>query len=237
MHARPLVGSAGALLALSVAVTGCSSGADSRKNDAAQDESPSQALTATKKKVDAAKSVHMTLTASALPKGVQGVISGEGSGTHKPDFKGTFKLQVAGVKADVPVVAIGDKMWAKPPIWKEMRRLDPKKFGVPNPASYFSRDTGLTTLLPKTQGAKFGKEQRDGADVVRPISGTLPGKQVVNSLGVGDPNGQFKVTYQVTEEHELRTVKITGHFYDDHTTTYTVRLDRYGADVSIAPPA
>lgn len=244
MTARPTRRAvSGAVAALSLlALAGCSSGADSRKADSSTSGSTSQAtpvqvLAQSKGVMDKAASMHLVLTSKDVPQKVNGVLKGEGVGTHAPAFKGTLTASLAGLQADVPVTAVDHKVWAKLPIWPNMRIINPKDYGAPDPAKLFSTSEGISSLLPRTQGAAFGGKQRDGQDVVQTINGTLPGTAVTGALAIGDPTGQYKVIYAITDKGELRTATLTGHFFNDATSSYTIRLDQYGKTVDITPPA
>lgn len=230
-------------LALS-STAACSSGADSRESKGEKDKptgkKPATAmdrLRATKKVMDSSSGMHLVLTSKGVPESASGVTKGEGDGGPKPAFKGELTARVSGIQAKVPIVAIGDKVWAKLPIWPSMRRMDPKEYGAPNPATLFSTKHGMSSLLPKTKKAKFGAERRDGRDVVRVITGELAGKDVVGVLALGNPSLTYKATYLITSKNELRSAAITGVFFNDATTTYTLRLDDYGKKIDVEPPA
>ncbi|WP_018157953.1 LppX_LprAFG lipoprotein [Demetria terragena] len=224
-----------------VSLGACSSGADSRKDEAKPSGSkaptPKQRLQATKKVMDASSGMHLTLTSKGVPDSATGVIKGEGDGGPAPAFKGTLTAAIAGTQADVPVVAVDGKVWAKLPIWPDMRTVQPKDYGAPDPALLFSREKGISSLLPKTKNPKFGAERRDGNDVVRVITGELIGTDVVATFSLGNPGLKYDVTYLVTSKNELRSAALRGVFFNDATTTYTLRLDEYGKKIDVQPPA
>lgn len=237
---RHAVATAAVLVATSLGA--CSSGADSRtksgeKSGSGKTETPMDRLKATKKVMDSAKGMHLVLSSEGVPESASGVTKGEGDGGPAPAFKGTLTARISGVQADVPIVAVDDKVWAKLPIWPSMRRMDPGDYGAPNPATLFSTDRGMSSLLPKTKKATFGKERRDKNDVVRVITGELAGKDVVAVLALGNPDLTYKVTYLITSDNELRSAAVRGVFFNDATTTYTLRLDEYGKKVDVQPPA
>jgi lipoprotein LprG len=173
-----------------------------------------------------------------VPKGATGVVSGEGVGTHPPAFKGTFKITVAGVPADAEITSVGGEVWAKLPLVPGTNKIDPAQFGLPDPASFLSPETGITSLLPATKDPVKGDPVRLGSEVLTRISGSLPGSAVVDLLRIGDRNGTFAVTYALTDANQVRQVTITGPFFGAGTTsTYTLVLDRYGEPVTISKPA
>ena len=199
--------------------------------------SPAQRLAAAKAKVDEAPSVHLKLESSGVPKDASGVTSGDGWGAHPPAFKGTLKGVFSGIPADVEIVSTGGEVSAKLPLFPGMNKIDPKAFGVPDPATLFSTDHGLSSLLTATQSPVEGEKIRNGAEVLTTIKGTLPGDKVVDLFLVGDRNGTFQATYGLTDEDELRRVALTGPFFGSGTSsTYTLTLDQYGAPVTIEKP-
>lgn len=246
MSARPMNGAlrgAAAVIAV-VALASCSSGADSKDKDAKSNGSASatavtaaQRLTQTKAVMDKAASMHLVLSSDNVPDKANGVVKGEGVGTHAPAFKGDLTVKVAGIDAGVPVVATGGKVWAKLPFSTGMKTINPKNYGAPDPAVLFSTDKGLSSMLPKTIEPTFGAEKRDGSDVVKTVTGKLSGKDVTDTLTLGDPSRQYDVSYGITSKNELRTVTLTGRFFNVGTSSYTLRLDKYGDTVDIKAPA
>ncbi|AKU18673.1 hypothetical protein VV02_05900 [Luteipulveratus mongoliensis] len=223
-----------------LALAACSSGSDDKGKDTgspAAKVTPAQRLAQSKQVMDKAASMHLTLSSQGVPSKANGVLGGEGVGTHAPAFKGNLKAQLAGIQADVPVVAANNKVWAKLPIWPNMRIIQPKDYGAPDPAILFSTDRGLSSLMVKTTNPAFGEEKRDGSDVVRLIKGKVAGQDVTAVLAIGDAAVQYDATYAVTAKNEMRTMTLTGKFYNDATSTYTLRLDKYGETVDIKPPA
>ncbi|MER7072138.1 LppX_LprAFG lipoprotein [Terrabacter sp. NPDC000476] len=226
-----------ALAALGVvAVSSCSSepeGASAGQTQA----SPAQLLAAAKAKVDAAPSVHLALASSNVPDGASGVVSADGWGQHPPAFKGTFKVSLKGVQADAEITSVGGEVYAKLPLVPGTNRIDPKTFGLPDPAVLFSTDKGLTTLLTSTTSPALGAKKRQGSEVLSTVTGSLPGKAVTDLFLIGDSSGTFSATYGLTDSSELRQAVLTGPFFGAGTSsTYTLTLDQYGAPLTITKP-
>jgi lipoprotein LprG len=223
-----------ALCALSLA--SCSG--DQQGSSSAQTQlSPAQRLAAAKAKVDAASSVHLKLDSSNVPTGASGVVSADGWGKHPPAFKGTFKLVLNGIQADAELTSVDGEVYAKLPLIPGTHKIDPKTFGLPDPAVLFAPDKGLSTLLTATTSPVAGKQVRTGSEVLTTINGTLPGSAVADLFLIGDRNGTFDVTYGLTDAQELRQVTLTGPFFGPGTSsTYTLTLDQYGQPVTITKP-
>lgn len=199
--------------------------------------SPAQRLAAAKAKVDAATSVHLGLSSAGLPQGASGIVSADGWGKHPPAFKGTFKVTLKGVQADAEITSVDGRVYAKLPLIPGTNEIDPKQFNLPDPATLFSTDKGLTTLLTATTSPTAGEQVRRGSEVLTTIKGTVPGKAVTDLFMIGDSNGSFTATYGLTDSQELRQVAIAGPFYGaGSSSTYTLTLDQYGRPVTITKP-
>jgi lipoprotein LprG len=228
---------AAAVLSALCAVTAASCSSGDAPGPAETSLSPAQRLAAAKTKVDAATSVHLVLTGSGLPEGASGIVSADGVGTHPPAFKGTFTVTLKGIQADAEITSVGGEVYAKLPLIPGTNKIDPKTFGLPDPATLFSPDHGLTTLLTTTQNPTAGKQVRQGADVLTTVTGTLPGAAVVDLFLIGDRTGTYQVSYGLTDAQELRTVTLTGPFFGaGSSSTYTLALDKYGQPVTITKP-
>jgi lipoprotein LprG len=201
------------------------------------EQSPAQRLAAAKAKVDASPTVHLKLDSANVPDGSSGVVSADGWGKHPPAFKGTFKVILKGIQADAEITSLDGEVYAKLPLIPGTNKIDPKTFGLPDPAVLFSTDKGLTTLLTATQSPVAGDQVRVGSEVLSTIKGKLPGSAVADLFLIGDRNGTFDVTYGLTDDQELRQVTLTGPFFGPGTTsTYTLTLDQYGQPVTITKP-
>lgn len=199
--------------------------------------SAAQRLATAKTKVDEAPSVHLKLDSSGVPDDASGVTAGDGWGAHPPAFKGTLKGVFSGIPADVEIISVDGEVYAKLPLFPGMNKIDPKAFGVPDPATLFSTDRGLSSLLTATQSPTEGEKTRSGSEVLTTIKGTIPGSNVVDLFLIGDRNGTFQATYGLTDADELRQVAVTGPFFGSGTSsTYTMTLDQYGTPVTIEKP-
>ncbi len=220
-------------LLMASALTACSSG----KPAVAKKPTAVEQLAAAKAKADAATSLHLTLRSSGIPESANGVLAADGSGTHAPAFKGTLDARIAGFAAKVEVVAIDKLLYLKLPFTTEFAETDPKQYNAPNPALLFATEGGITSLITATTNPVEGKQTRAGADVLKTISGKLPGSAVEKLLNFGDSTKTYDVTYGITDPGgELRTVTLVGPFFKGATSTYVLTLDKYGAPVEITKP-
>jgi lipoprotein LprG len=231
---------AAALAALCLMTTAaCSGSGDTPSPTASTESTPSAAerLATSKAKVDAAPSVHLTLASKDVPEGTNGIISADGWGAHPPAFKGTFKVRFGGIEGDAEITSVDGAVYAKLPFLPGTRKVDPSTLGLPDPATLFSPDAGLTSLMTKTASPTVSGQVRAGSEVLTTITGTIPGAAVVDLFKIGDRNGTFDVTYGLAEGDELRQVTLTGPFFGAGTSsTYVLTLDQYGEPVTITAP-
>ena len=229
---RPAVAAVAAVLSL-LAVAGCSSGGDG----GAAEQSPAQQLAAARAKLEKSPAVDFTLESTGLPGKAVGVSAAKGTGVFTPpSFQGTLNASIRGITGTVQVVAVEQDVYMKF-FTPSFVKIDPAKYGAPNPAQLFNTSTGVTSLITRTQDLKKASTVRDGADVLNTFTGKLPGGAVADLLVTGDRNGTFDVTYGVTRsDKELRTVVIKGPFYAGATSTYTLRLTSLAKAVAITRP-
>ena len=224
-----------ALALLMTAALAACSGAD--KAPQVRKPTAAEQLAAAKAKADAATSLHLTLRSSGIPESANGVLGADGTGTHAPAFKGTLDARIGGFQVKVEVVSLDKVLYLKLPFTTEFVQADPKTYNAPDPAQLFASDGGVTSLMTATTNPVEGKTTREGADVLKTITGKLPGESVVKLLNVGDATKTFDVTYGITDPGgELRTVTVVGPFYQGATSTYVLTLDKYGAPVDITKP-
>ena len=228
---------AAALAALCLVSTAACSGDGGTSTPTQANPSATERLASAKAAVDKATSVHLVLASKDVPQGSNGIISADGVGAHPPAFKGTFKVRLGGVEADAEITSVNGSVYAKLPFLPVTQKVDPKTLGVPDPATLFSTDAGLTSLLTKTTSPTIAGQARAGSEVLTTITGTIPGPAVVDLFLIGDRAGSFAATYGLTDTDELRTVSITGPFFGTGTSsTYLLTLDQYGKPVTITAP-
>lgn len=204
---------------------------------AKSDLTPTQTLAAAKKNLDKTSGVHIALSTDKLPKGVDGLLSADGVGTHDPAFEGDIKVTSNGIAGSAAVVAVDGEVYAKLPFTTKFAAIDPGDYGAPDPAALMSSDGGLSSLLTSANGVKEGKQQRDGDTVLSSYAGTVPGELVSKIIPSASPDGTYDTTFTITDANRLDKAVITGPFYpkaDD--VTYTISFDQYGTKKDIKKP-
>ena len=229
---RTLLAAATAALLL----TGCSGNHDSSKKKTEQ--TPEQVLAAAKKTLDETSGVHFTLGSKNVDASTNGLLSAEGVLTHAPAFDGKIVVQLAGLKPEVPVVAVDGKVYAQLPLTTGWQPIDPSDYGAPDPAGLMSPDTGLSSMLTSTTGVKKVDTVRGGVgnkEVLTSYEGTLPASSA--KVILPSVSGDVDATYTVTADDELRQAVLTGDFYGNgKSETYTVTVDAYGTQKDIKAP-
>ena len=225
---------------LVVALAGCSDKKDSGRGDAQPSDDAVAMLTAAKKSIDDAASVHIVLTGRDLPDNAQTLVSGDGVATHAPAFKGKLTVRAAGSPIDADVVAVGSKVYAKLPFSPSFIELPPSQLaslGAPDPAILLDPAKGLTSVLPTVKDAKVTGESREGAKVLTEITGSVQGKSLQGIFPKAPADQDFPSTFKIDKDaKQLVSATITGPFYAGATSSYDITLDKYGEQVEITKP-
>lgn len=195
-------------------------------------------LDAAKTTIDDAETVEVSLSTSAVPDGVSGLLSAEGRGNHSPAFVGDVKVSTGGATLSAEVIAVDGTVYAKTGITPDYLTIDPASLRAPDPAGLLDADTGLTQILVQTEDLDEGERSRDGEDVLTSITGTLPGDVVAQIIPSASVDATFDVTYRLTDDDVLRDASMSGPFYGGSAdVTYTVRLATSDEPVEIEAPA
>jgi len=208
-----------------------------QSKDKADEKTPAEVMEQAKKHFDDASSVHMALSTDSVPPSGDGVLGATGDVTHDPAFKGDVKVLFQGFPAELPVTAVGGKVYAKLPFSAKTAVIDPADYGVPDPADFADPEKGLSSLLTQLDGLEKGKDTRSGDQILTTYTGTLPGAAVKEII----PSASAKETYEtaigVDEKGYAITVKITGIFFSaGKDVTYNVKFSDYGKGVKITAP-
>lgn len=225
-----------AAVALSLVVAlGACSGKDA--SDAAS-STPAETLAAAADTLSSTEGVELDLSTKALPDGVSGITRASGTVTSAPAFEGDLTVMYGGINAQVPVIAVDGKVFAKLPFTPAYDEVDPAEYGAPDPSTLISPDSGFPALLEETADPVKGEEVRGGAnnsEVLTTYSGTVAGSAM--TAIIPSATGDFDVEWQVADSGELRSAEFTGVFYpDSEAMTYTVTFDKYGTSQEIVAP-
>jgi lipoprotein LprG len=229
---RRTVALSGVVLALLLPLSACG-GSDSSTDG----KSVHDVLALAKKKFDDAKSVHLTLSTDSTPSKGDAVLGAEGSLTHQPAFEGQVTVVLGGFNADVPVIAVDGKVFAKLPLTPKYGEIDPAEYGSPDPADFADPDKGISGLLLELDGAKKDGQKRDGDQVLTTYSGTLTGDLVAPIIPSADDSRTYRTAVGIDEKGRIVTLRVTGDFFaHDGDVTYDLVFDDYGKSVKITAP-
>ena len=199
---------------------------------------PATALKTAEQKIADTSGLSLTLSTDNLPSGVQGVKGASGTATDAPAFDGTLTVDIAGGAFPVPVKAVDGKVYAQIPLTPGWSVVNPADYGAPDPAQLLSADQGIPAILAATQDLKQSGQTRGGKDnkeVLTTYTGTVPGDSVAHLIP--GASGDFKASYDIADNGELRSADLTGAFYPGHPSlTYTLGLDDYGTTQDITAP-
>ena len=224
-----------AAVAAMILLAGCTGSDDSDKK---AEQTPEQALAAAKKTLDETSGVTFGLDSKGVADGSTALISAQGVLTDAPAFDGKIVVQIAGLKPEVPVIAVDGNVYAQVPLTTGWQPINPGDYGAPDPADLMSRDQGLSSMLTATTDVTQGKSVRGGEgnrEVLTTYEGTLPASSA--KVIVPTVAGDVDATYTLTGDDELRQAVLTGDFYGTgQTETYTVTVDDYGIEKDIKAP-
>jgi len=235
---RRAVAAVGARVALALAVlttvAGCGGGDDS---EAPKGEDVSTVLAEAKKSFDDASSVHLRLSTDSKPTSGDAVLGADGTLTHQPAFDGSVKVLISGFNADVPVVSVDGKVYAKLPLTPKYSTIDPAEYGAPDPAEFADASKGVSGLLLKMEDVKQAGKERVGKQVVTRYSGTLKGSYVAPIIPSADESGSYVTVVGLDEDNRIVTLEVTGEFFSGGgDETYEIAFDDYDKSVKISAP-
>ncbi|MCO7220642.1 LppX_LprAFG lipoprotein [Klenkia sp. PcliD-1-E] len=229
------LGTTAAVLLGAVALVGVLGGCGGGSSD----ESPGDLLSRAKTVLDDASSAHFVLTSDGATGDGSALLGGEGDIARPASFRGTLQVQAFGSSAvDVQVVSVDGTVYAQLPLTSGFSVVDPAVIGVGDPGALLDPESGISQLLTATEAPTVGEQSRVDGEVVRQVSGTLPGQLVAELLTSQDPEQDVDAVYSIaTDSGQLRQVQLTGPFFSaDAEGSYTIALSDYGADVSITAP-
>lgn len=223
---------AGALLAIALPLTGC--GGDDKPDKGA---TASEVLAAAKKSFDDAASVHLKLATDSKPTSGDAVLGADGTLTHQPAFEGEVKVLLSGFTADVPVIAVDGKVYAKLPLTPKYATIDPSEYSAPDPADFADTSKGISGLLLKMEDVAEAGTERDGKQVLTRYSGTLAGSYVAPIIPSADDDGSYEAVVGIDQDSRIVTLEVTGEFFSGGgDETYELTFDDYDKSVKITAP-
>ena len=224
--------------ALAAAASGCS---DDEKEPSGNDgATPEEAVAAAKTLLDETSGVQVSLSTEELPAGITGIKEAVGVGVHPSAFQGDLDLTYQGIPTSAEVIAVDGVTYVKNALlFPDWTVFDPEEFKTPDPATLMTPDAGFSALLGATTSLEEGERSRcssDNTDEATSYTGTLTGEAMAGLIPGSE--GDFDVTYKITDDGELCSAELVGAFYgeDKGELTYELTLEDYGTEKEIAAP-
>ena len=235
---RRFVALAGACAAVTLALVSGLAGCGGDETEAPpKGEDAAKVLATAKKHFDDAASVHLALSTRSKPSSGDAVLGADGTLTHQPAFDGKVKVLLSGFNADVPIVSVGGKVYAKLPLTPKYSSIDPAEYGAPDPAEFADTSKGISGLLLKMEDVKEAGTERVGKQVVTRYSGTLSGAYVAPIIPSANDAGSYDTVVGVDQDNRMVTLDVTGEFFSGGgDETYKISFDDYDKSVKISAP-
>lgn len=202
-------------------------------------EDPAAALKAAEQKLENTSGVTLSLATDNLPSGVQGVKGADGTVISAPAaFDGTLNAVLSFGSVSVPIRSVEGKVYAQIPLTSGWTTVNPSDYGAPDPAQLLSSDQGIPAVLAATKDPQRDGQVRGGPDnkeVLTRYTGTVPSSAAAHLIP--GASGDFRATYGIASDGELREADLTGAFYHGKPdVTYTLEIEDYGTQKDITAP-
>ena len=191
-----------------------------------------------KQVVDAATSVHFSITSSDVQASGTYITGGSGDAKRPDAFAGSLAVVVGGLPLNIAILSSKGTFYVKLPFSSSYAPTDPAKYGFADPAHLIDPSTGLSSLLVAAKTASLADRDRFRGEELYEVQASFPGQQVKDLLTSADPAKDVRGMVGINvDTHQVRRVVLTGPFFDARKlSTYTLILDNYGENVSITPP-
>lgn len=216
-------------MAVSMVATGC--GGSGGKSSA----SPEQELRQAQQTLNATPALRFELTSQKM----SSLRSGTGDMARPDSIQGTFLVAVDGFPLSVKAIATGGKFYAILPGSSSYKEVDPKEFGLGNPATLIDPQTGVSRLLTEASGTKSLGSTRLNGEVLDQFQGTVPGTDITAYFPDAAPSDPVTLVFALNpSSHQVRRVTVTGPLASAGTTSsYQLTLTDYGEHVTITAPS
>jgi lipoprotein LprG len=226
----PVAAAAAGLLLWSA---GCSGSSTAARTD------PGTELRRAKAAIDAARSLHFTITSQNVGGSGTDLTGGEGDLVRPDGLQGSFTVTISGLKATVKAVSKGGVFEAQLPFQSGYTRTDPSSFGLADPATLLDPGRGLSNLLTVATGAQRAGQERIAGELLDRITATVPGSSIP-VLPDANPAQPVQLVAAVNPKtSQVRQITLTGPFTSaTANSTYVVTLTNYDEAVTVTlPPA
>lgn len=233
LPSRRLV-AAGLLSAL--ALTACSSTKSDSTSESGSDGKERYARA--QKNLETTAGYHVKLTGKNVPSDGSNLEGGEGDVVTKPmSFQGKVTVNTSGNQLSADVISIEDTSWANMGnLMPTYMKVDTADMGVPRPSQLFSATRGIAALPAACKELKKASEKLVDGEKVTMYTGTLDAATATKTLGFGTPSGNYTIDVGLNAKDQLKTLTVTGAFFDAGSGSYTVTYSNYGQHKTISKP-
>jgi lipoprotein LprG len=226
------------VLALSLLFAAGCGGKNEKSDKGAELAAAKAAMAKAKKLFDETKSVRLKLATESTPKNGTGVLGADGVLTHQPGFDGKVKIQLNGLTANIPVVAVDDKIYAQLPLFPKPAVINPAEYGAPDPAAFADPNTGISSLLNELEDLKKVGQKRLGNQVLTMYHGKVPGSKVKVIIPSASESAMYPTDLGIDKDGYIITISVTGQFFADMgDVSYDMELSDYGKAVTVKAPS
>lgn len=189
--------------------------------------------------LDSTQAVHFQLSSKNVPSNGTSLSGGKGDAVRPDGLQGSFSVTVDGLSANVSVAAKGGVFEVKLPFSTSYSRTTPAALGLGDPSQLLNPSTGVSSILTQGTGAHLSGSERIAGELLDTVTSKVPASSVP-ILPIASPSKPVTMVAAIDpQDHQLRQLSLTGYFLStSSTTTYVLRLTKYGEPVSITlPPA
>ena len=191
-----------------------------------------------KKSVDASRTVHFKLSSSNAQSSSTALVGGDGTAARPDGFAGQLNVSIQGLIITIKIASVGGVFYVQLPFSTTWTVARADQYGFGDPAQLINTDHGLTSLLAEAKSPALGEQDRYNGELLYEVTCRLPGADVARLLTSADPTQDDTAVIGISaDSHQLRRVVLTGPFFDKNkSSTYTLVLDNYGANVTVTAP-
>ena len=219
---------------VSLALTGCSS---TKESDAGSGDAKTRYAQA-QTKFEQTPGYHIKVVGKGLPNDGSFLQTADGDVVTNPaSFAGKVGVLTSGQRIDADVINIGAKSWVKQgTAMKNYMEFNTSDFGVPNPSALFSAKSGIPALPAMSKDLKETGQKLVNGEKVTMFKGSVEANAAAKAMSFGTARSNYTVEVGLTGSNEVRTMTVSGPFFDAADGSYTLDFSNFGQKKTISQP-